>query len=370
MLDGEVKQGEILFIHSTVAGVDEVKLFLEQHHGWNFLDSKETKQLNLTHNLIADKAEFRTLMDIYDKDPIIGLKGDILEKIKDNKEKGRPEILIEESDTFDAVVDKFQLKNRQRNLKKDVILSDPLMSELYNRLKDKPFSEVRKIYINKDALVDDKKQDENDDNKKGSKRDKLIRHLFKIQTNIHFYTSKQYNEFLRATDYRHKIVSIADKRQLKENIESLVDVGDKTIETIINEANEKGICLIDDNLEKFKTEKEYLYLRVKDVKFREFQKLYEYLEGRTPFTTQHKTKGDEFNNVLVIMDNGGWNSKYNFEKLFTLEGSQNVLSNSQKIFYVCCTRAKEKLAVFYFDPKPVVIDKAKEWFGEENVVSI
>src|SRR5690606_31632918 len=281
----------------------------------------------------------------------------------------RPEVEINEDDTFDTVVDKFELKNRQKVLKKEVLLADPINAELYNELKDKPFSEVRKIYLNKDALIDDKKQDEDDENKKGSKRDNLIKHLFKIQNNISLYQNKKYNEFLRATDYHFKITSIANKKALKENIESLVNVGEKTIEQIISDANEKRICLIDDKLIAFKEKNEYLYNRVKDVKFSEFQKLYEYLEGQTPFSTQHKTKGAEFDNVLVMLDNGGWNN-YNFEKMFLGTASPSVGERTKKIFYVSCTRAKENLAVFFHNPNEEVITKAKEWFGEQNVKSI
>lgn len=304
MTEGIIKQGTVLFLHSTDDDISKVEAYLEANHGWDFNNSKETKELNLTHNLIADKAGFRTLMDIYDKDPVIGLKSEILAKIKSNKKNNHPEIEFDDEDSFDSVVNKLQLKNRQRQLKKDILLADPVKAELYNQLKDKPFSEVRKIYLDKDALIDDKKQDEGDENKKGSKRDNLIKHLFKIQTNISLYQNKRYNEF-RATDYRYKITSIASKRTLKENIDNLVNVGDKTIEEVISDANEKGICLIDDKLSDFKERKEYLYNRVKNVKFNEFQKLYDYLEGQTPFSTQHKTKGAEFDNVLVILDNGG-----------------------------------------------------------------
>ncbi|MCZ4245136.1 UvrD-helicase domain-containing protein [Pedobacter punctiformis] len=369
MADGVIKQGTVLFLHSTDGNINKVEEFLAANYAWDFNNSKETKELNLTHNLIAGKAGFRTLMDIYDDDPVIGLKTDILNKIKDNKKNNRPEIEINEDDTFNTVVDKFELKNRQRVLKKDILLADPIKAELYNQLKDKPFSEVRKIYLNKDALIDDKKQDEDDENRKGSKRDNLIKHLFKIQNNISLYQNKKYNEFLRVTDYRFRITSIASKKTLKENIEILVNVGDNTIEQVINDANEKGICLIDDKLIAFKENKEYLYNRVKDVKFSEFQKLYEYLEGQTPFSTQHKTKGAEFDNVLVILDNGGWNN-YNFGNLFLETGSASVLDRTQKIFYVCCTRAKENLAVFFHNPDAQVIAKAKEWFGEENVIKI
>ncbi|MFZ6665649.1 UvrD-helicase domain-containing protein [Peijinzhouia sedimentorum] len=369
MVEGAVKQGTVLFLHSTDGDIKKVEKYLEENYNWNFSNSKETKELNLTHNLIADKAGFRTLMDIYDKDPVIGLKSEILEKIKYNKKNDKPEIEIKDDDTFDSVVDKFQLKNRERKLKKDILLADPIKAGLYNQLKDKPFSEVRKIYLNKDALIDDKKQDEGDENKKGSKRDNLIKHLFKIQTNISLYQSKKYNEFLRATDFRFKITSIANKRTLKENIESLINVEDKTIEEVITDANEKGICLIDDKLIDFIEKKEYLYNRVKDVKFSEFQKLHEYLEGQTPFSTQHKVKGAEFNNVLVILDNGGWHN-YNFGNLFLGTGSASVLVRTQKIFYVCCTRAKENLAVFFHNPDSQVIIKAKVWFGDKNVIDI
>jgi len=369
MFEGVVKQGKILFLHSTDGDIYKVEKFLEENYNWNINNSKETKQLNLTHNLIADKAGFRTLMDIYDNDPILGLKSEILEKIKYNKKNDRPEIEIHEDDTFDDVVDRFQLKNRQRELKKDLLLADPVKAELYNQLKDKPFPEIRKMYLSKDALIDDKKQNENDENKKGSKRDNLIKHLFKIQTNIVFYKNGSYNEFLRATDFRFMVTSIAKKRELKENIENLIKTGEKSIEEVINDAHELGICLIDDKLSEFKEKKEYLYNRVKDVKFSEFQKLYEYLEGQTPFSTQHKTKGAEFDNVLVILDNGGW-SHYNFGNLFLKTGTATVLERTQKIFYVCCTRAKENLAVFFHDPDEEVIAKAKLWFGSNAVISI
>lgn len=369
MANGVIKQGTVLFLHSTDGDINKVEAFLRANCAWDFSNSKETKELNLTHNLIAGKAGFRTLMNIYDDDPVIGLKSEILEKIKYNKKNNRPEIEINEDDTFDAVVDKFELKNRQKDLKKDILLADPIKVELYNQLKDKPFSEIRKIYLNKDALIDDKKQDEDDENRKGSKRDNLIKHLFKIQNNISLYQNKKYNEFLRVTDYRFRINSIASKKALKENIELLVNVDDNTIEQVINDANEKGICLIDDKLIAFKEKKEYLYNRVKDVKFSEFQKLYEYLEGQTPFSTQHKTKGAEFDNVLIILDNGGWNN-YNFGNLFLETGSATVLDRTQKIFYVCCTRAKENLAVFFHNPDEQVIAKAKILFGYDNVIDL
>lgn len=369
MVEGVVKQGTILFLHSADGDVSRVEKFLEVNHGWDFNNSKETKELNLTHNLIAGKAGFRTLMDIYDKDHILSFRDRIKKHIKDNN------ITIDLSEnTFGEVIQMLQQGKSGRDLNavsptntmKDFIESN---SELYIYAKSLSYSEFSKMYVDKDQLLDDKKQDVDDEKKKGSKRDNLIKHLFKIQNSISLYKRKKYNEFLRATDYRFKVTSIAKKKDLKENIESLVNVGDKTIEEVINDANEKGICLIDDKLIDFKEKKEYLYNRVKDVRFSEFQKLYEYLEGQTPFSTQHKTKGTEFDNVLVILDNGGWNN-YNFSNLFLEAGTPSVLDRTQKIFYVCCTRAKENLVVFFHNPNAQVIAKANVWFDNDNVIEI
>lgn len=164
MEDGTIREGSIKFYYSTsdLTSLDGLK----GHLGWNFEETKETKELNLTHNLIAPKAGFGELMEIYDRDPIISLKKSILDKIKDNKKYNKPEVQFNDDDSFDCVVDKFQLKDRQKNLKKDILLSDPTNANLYNQLKDLPFSIVRKIYLDKDALIDDKKQDTEDETKR------------------------------------------------------------------------------------------------------------------------------------------------------------------------------------------------------------
>ncbi|MEK6451970.1 MULTISPECIES: UvrD-helicase domain-containing protein [unclassified Myroides] len=387
MIDGVIKQGAVLFLYSADGDLNKVKDFLASEHAWDFSNSKETKELNLTHNLIAGKGGFRELMDIYDKDHILSFRDRIKKYIKDKN------IATDFSEnTFGEVIEILQQGKDSKELKTvrptdamQLFIDDNV--DLYDYAKSLNFVDFSKMYVDKDQLLDDKKKDEGDENKKGSKRDNLIKHLFKIQHNIFLYQNKKYNEFLRATDYHFKITSIADKKALKENIESLEDVENNTIEQVINDAHEKKICLIDDKLMTFKVKSEYLYNRVKNVEFSKFQKLYEYLEGQTPFSTQHKTKGAEFDNVLVILDNGNWND-YNFNYLFNqksiyqqlvdgksktkskLESFPRVLSRTQKIFYVCCTRAKENLAIFFHNPDVEVIKKAEEWFGKDNVIEI
>lgn len=364
MLNGTVKQGNIKFLYSMGKDLKVIKQS-DYFAGWNFENAKLTKELNLTHNLIAPQVGFPTLMEIYDKDPIIKLKNDIRKEIKKNSETYE----IADDATFDEVVELVGLESgrgKNKRLRKDLLLEDSRTKALYEKLSTLPFSEVKKIYLNKEALVDDKKQDEDDEKKKGSKRDKLIKHLHKIQTNIHLYQEKLYNEFLRKTEF--SINSIADKRELKMIISEISEKLDYTIEEAINIADEKGICKKDDAFNQFVENNKYLFDRVKLVKYQEFQNLYLYLEGLTSYSTQHKIKGAEFDNVLVILDNGGWKSDYNFNYLFgSGKINQNVLNKTQKIFYVCCTRAKENLIVYFDSPDSTVIAKANEWFGEDNV---
>lgn len=369
MVEGVIKQGKVSFFYSANEDINNVKKELAEVYNWNFKNSKETKELNLTHNLIAGKAGFKTLMDIYDKDHILSFRDRIKKYIKDANiktdfsEKTFGEVLqiIQHDKTGKELNEVCPTKAMQAYIDDNI--------EFYDFAKSLDYTSFSKMYVNKDQLIDDKKQSEEDESKKGSKRDQLIKHLFKIQNNISLYTNQRYNEFLRATDYRFNITSIASKRILKKNIDELINVGDKTIEEIIHDADRMGICIIDDKLNDFKERKMYLYNRVKGVRFVEFQKLYEYLEGQTPFSTQHKTKGAEFDNVLVILDNGGWNL-YNFEKMFLNTASPTVLERTQKIFYVCCTRAKEHLAVFFHNPSEQVVKKAIDWFGENNVIEI
>ncbi|XOS90600.1 3'-5' exonuclease [Brevibacillus laterosporus] len=144
----------------------------------------------------------------------------------------------------------------------------------------------------------------------------------------------------------------------------------QTIEEVIEYADNKRICKKDDKYYRFIQENEYIFSRVKDVKYHEFQNLFNYLEGLTPFSTQHKIKGAEFENVLVILDNGKWNN-FNFDYLFSDRlDKESVYFRTKKIFYVCCTRAKDNLVVFFHDPSEIIIKQAINWFGEENVQMI
>lgn len=376
MKDGYVKVGSRKFYYSS-QGVEDLETF-KQILDWDFDNAVQTKELNLTHNLIAPKAGFGELMEIYDDDKILDYKNRLKGYIKENN------ITTDFSNkTFGEVIEILQDGKTGAELNKVSPTAGmktfiDAHSEQFEDAKQYPFDVFKKIYLDKDSLLDDTKKDKEDENKKGTKRDELIKYLFKIQNNINLYKEEKYNEFLRKTEYQ--INSIADKQNLKVIIETLDSMSDETIEDVIGFAHDKRICKKDDKFGTFLQNKAYVFNQVKKIKFQVFQNLFYYLEGYTPFSTQHKIKGAEFDNVLVVLDNGNWN-KYNFEYLMNEEifdrlsaSKKNsfpmILNRTQKIFYVCCTRAKENLVVFYNLPSDAIIEKAKVWFGETNVHSI
>jgi len=375
MKNGNIKEGKISFYYTT----SEEKLNqLKKELGWDFTNSKETKELNLTHNLIAPQAGFKELMEIYDGDKILDYKDRIVKYIKN---------MADETEfsgfSFGEVIDTL-LKMKIGAQQKPILPTNGMNEfingnlELYENAKSIPFDSFSKIYLDKAMLLDDKKDVSDDPSKPNSKRDEIINHLFKIQDNISLYKQGKYNEFLRKTEF--KIKSITDKTEIKRIIEKMQDMSNEKIEEVIEFAHENRICRKDDNFNSFMEKKSYVYNRVKVVKFKEFQNLYAYLNGKTPFSTQHKIKGEEYNNVLVLLDNGNW-SNYNFEYLFDdnifnkLSAAKGlsypkILERTEKLFYVCCTRAKEDLVVYYHNPTLSVINKAKNWFGISNVHQI
>jgi len=333
----------------------------------------------LTHNLIAGKAGFANLMEIYNGDPILGY---VKNKVKPCAEAYFTKDEME-GKTLADILNGLQAKGIESNpyeptkTQKSFITSHAL---LYERAKKYKFESLIHTYVDKSQLVDDKKQSEDEESKTGSKRSPLVKHLCKIEQAIRRFKDGNVSEFLKVTGYTQsrysgddrKIKSKADKIRLNESINKLQNADTKTISDVIELADKESICLIDDKLDNYKERYPYIYDRVMEVSYSEFVNLYDYLEGQTPFSTQHKTKGAEFDNVLVILDNGRWNN-YNFEKLFTAsidELQESVVQRTRKIFYVCCTRTKEKLAVYYHKPNADVLAKARELFGIPNVIEI
>lgn len=374
MENGMIKQGSVKFLYSTNFDLDKVKMS-SWVNGWDFHDAQKTKELRLTHNLIADEAGFSNLMAVYGNDPIAKFKEAFL------KEAKKQSYVFSDEDSFDTVVKSmpwvYKIGTHKGKSHLEVLLEDSTVKALYEHIKDWPYSKVKKIYLDKDNLIDDKVAID-DVTIRNPKRDRLIQHLFKIQELISLFDNKEYNELIRRTSF--SVQSIADKADFKKRMDGLKAKASESIEAVISYADSFKLCIVDDKLKDFINNNDYLYWRVKDIPFQELQNLYLYLEGYTPFSTQHKIKGLEFENVLIVLHNGGWNN-YNFEYLFDaeiegkLKPSQKksypkILHRTKKLFYVCCTRAKDNLIVYYPSPSPNVLEGAITLFGIENCVDL
>ena len=374
MVEGKLKEGTTKFLYSNKLDMSAVK-GSQWCQGWDFGNSKQTKELRLTHNLISSEAGFGELMNIYDNDPIYKFRKDF------KKAAEEKEYVIDMNATFEEVVEGMDWKyvkgtnGGKQHL--EVLLEKEEVKVLYDYIKAWSYEKVGRIYMDKDSLLDDKVEIDGVAVRE-AKRDYLIQHLFKIQDLIYLYKNSRYNELLQKAQKR--VVVNGDKKRLRNSIEKLISMENEPIESVINFADQEGLCVKDDKFLSFVEKNEYLYWRVKQITFSEFQNLYKYLEGFTPFSTQHKIKGLEYENVLVFLQNGGW-SNYNFEYLFDHQINSElskakqatyskILERTKKLFYVCCTRAKDNLVVFYPNPTERVLEGAKELFGKENCIDL
>lgn len=85
-----------------------------------------------------------------------------------------------------------------------------------------------------------------------------------------------------------------------------------------------------------------------------------------PYSTKHGVKGDEFDNVIVVLDDAGagWN-QYSFGNLLAgADTSEARLKRTRNLFYVCCSRARVNLAVVDVGPMTGKEAVIKRLFGD------
>lgn len=361
--DGHVKEGSISFYYSDEDNTDVLKEKLTNEFGWDFSDTENTKELRLTHNLIANEAGFETLMRIHDSDKIIEYGKRIRDyaKMRGVLDDIKPQILDESIKILSSRFPDDKKKWSPTKSQQDFINTN---SALYAEALTMPFESIA-CYMDKDQLLDDKSE-EDASNGTGSKLSPLNQHLHKIEHCIQLYLNEDYNEFMRSTSIK-QIVRARQKKELREGIDRIVSsYNDMTISEVIDLADRLRICVIDDKVKSYIENNPYLWKRIKEVSYQEARNVYDYRMGNKPFSTQHKTKGLEYDNVLVILKSN-W-TKYNFDSLFyDAHKNASIVERTKKLFYVCCTRAKENLVVYYPLASVPVVEGAKILFGKGNV---
>lgn len=201
----------------------------------------------------------------------------------------------------------------------------------------------------------------------GNEPDRLARHLLKIGGIIYHFKNENYTYVIN--EIEQKIKTNSDKKRIGTTLSKVIvnlETG-MNIDTLVNELDKARLVRKDDSWNAYLEKFPEVYDKVKDLSAVQVLSYFIYYNNFSPYSTQHGVKGAEFDNVLVIMDNGNWNSynfKYYFEKT---PGKGTIIERTERLFYVCCSRAKKNLIVYYPNPSQQIIAQAKEMFGEENI---
>ena len=112
----------------------------------------------------------------------------------------------------------------------------------------------------------------------------------------------------------------------------------------------------------------------------------DYIEGNSPFATQQGVKGAEFKRVLAVLDDE--ESDYNlfsYGKYFGItqlsdrdmenlqQSEDSVVDRTRRLFYVCCSRAVQDLAVVLFVPDTTTakqIIRERKIFQEADILCL
>jgi len=363
MDNGSIIPGIVKFVYGNDINQLEILRGSQLYRKLEFNTPSKTKELRLTHKLNAEMAGFSKLFELYNTDLFVKLITGIKKKINVNKIDNNGKL-------FKDLVEESQIVVRRGGpLIVDEIKSNSELSAFYDEIKTCSFEEViSKSKINKDSLLAYKFNGLNNRYEAGTDRDRILKRLDLIYELLELYKIGKHNEFLRIT--RFKITSSDDKITLSK-IMTEISANDTTIGRVIELAERTGLISKDDLFTSFIENKGcYLWLRLEKLPFKEYVNSIAYLREYVSVITQHKVKGSEYENVLVLLDNGRWN-QYNFNTIFGKgSANENVQNRTKKLFYVAITRAMKNLIVYMPSNDQQIVEKAQDFFESSDIVDV
>ncbi|NOQ75375.1 MAG: AAA family ATPase [Crocinitomix sp.] len=412
-LDGSIKIGDIKFLYSNSRNY-EIKEIIKSKFcsNWDFenFDKKDKpySKILLTRNrLIAEHAGFESLFNIYEKDKMIGQSGSLKKRIKDYLKTVTIDIDTEVCTFLELINHLISQIYKSLDLKKSLaLINDEIPNyettqkainkvnkdypdlkkvlptaamiefitnneDLFDLVLNSSYSDVSKTFVNKDKLIGKKKSKNANSNKRNDERDHLIKFLYKIQAIIEQYDKGDISGLIKSVDFRIEIGS--DKLVLKKKMDELVAISALKIEDVLKYIGSANLFNIDERTTEYMASNSYLLKRIGHVSFSELINLYEFTEGLSTYSTQHGVKGDEFDNVMVVISEEKISQlSVCYKFLFENEKKEEkYYQRTKNLFYVSCTRAKENLVVFFEgECSKKTIDQAIEWFGESNVIDL
>jgi DNA helicase-2/ATP-dependent DNA helicase PcrA len=262
-----------------------------QYIGWQ--DNEEAKRLFLVRQMIARRLGFSSLQNLFTCEYASNKAQD--EYIDGNHFLVKPFIK-----SLCPLIVALQDDNKKRIV--DILREQTPAFDILGRNKDRPLKEML-------------------DN-----ADSLIRELTQM------WSERPIGDILKYAK-ENRLCIISDRLAETLDREPRTEAYDKTLHT-----EEKSDWLADEFL---------------SMSTNELLPYYSFVSDHTPLSTQHGSKGEEYEDVLVIFDDieAGWNM-YSFSKLLTPavagDGTEGQLSRSRKLAYVCFSRAQINLRIFLY----------------------
>lgn len=288
------------------------------HKGWSFTGNSNDRILVLANSRVAQRAGFGDLYSIFSRRFGQRTKERLLD---------RNHVLI---NFFTGTIDKKTSQERETGL-------EHLMS-----------------YWKK-----------NNDNK-------VIRFIKKNSTllNVEFkhLHKKKITEILDNITTSRTTATIKDVFELVRNNALIYN---KRLDDFIERISIEDGLIQPDEKERYLKDKA-LYESFMALPYSELTNFWEHIQKNTVFSTKHGTKGDQYRNVLAVIDDTEWPQEYNFRNFFNgTEDDKDRFFRTRNLFYVECSRAIQNLNVICLselDKK--ALDNVKSWFGDVNVISI
>jgi len=194
------------------------------------------------------------------------------------------------------------------------------------------------------------------------KQDPYSDFLFsRVEPFIQAFETNNYGKVIEILGKQHvTITSHSDKTRITRKISGLILERSGTVGDVLGFIYTSGLFPKPPRIEDFEssldnTEHEHytrhlaFYDNLMLVQYSEVIDTFNYIEENTPFSTQHNTKGAEYENVLLIINDKIAKKWYQYDFEEYLSGTQcesDRHKRTRKLFYVCCSRAINNLVIF------------------------
>jgi DNA helicase-2/ATP-dependent DNA helicase PcrA len=224
------------------------------------------------------------------------------------------------------------------------------------------------------------------DKKTSKERETGIEHL------VSYWEDKNYNRVIKYLKQQGTFSSLtkhSDKQEIEDKLNTLTTIRTTgTVQDVFDFCQENKLSLPSRNLtlflEKIKIDTETItdekeqekaiknktfYESLIQTNYNEIICAFKHIQEQTSYSTKHGTKGEEYRNVLVVIDDKSWPGQYNFENFINnTDDKEHRKLRTKNLFYVSCSRAKENLVVLALSQMGgSAMNKITEWFGNENI---